>query len=67
VLVGEELLQDEQHRARALFVDQGQGRLPALRTFAGEPSLDNPPRQGEHTQEVLREAGLDDDEIAALS
>jgi len=67
VLLADDLLADEQHRARSLFVEQGAGRLPALRTFAGEPCLENPPRQGEHTREILSEAGFDDDEIAALS
>ncbi|NOY91825.1 MAG: CoA transferase [Deltaproteobacteria bacterium] len=66
VLEGAELLEDAQHRARGLFVDQGSGRLPALRTFAGEPSLESPPTQGEHTREILLEAGFEPEELEAL-
>ena len=67
VLMGDELLHDPQHQARALFVDRGQGELPALRTFAGDPDLGNGPKQGEHTEEILREAGFSAEELDALT
>lgn len=40
---------------------------PPFETSSGRPSLgDRPPRQGEHTREVLAELGYDDDQIERM-
>ena len=66
-----ELPEHPLHRAREVFftIDGGAGVGPVqqVRTPIGTPrSPRPPPRQGEHTREVLAEAGLSDAEIAAL-
>jgi crotonobetainyl-CoA:carnitine CoA-transferase CaiB-like acyl-CoA transferase len=60
------------HQAREVFftVDGGPGVGPLrqVRTPLGAPAAPRPPpRLGEHTREVLAEAGLADAEIAALT
>jgi alpha-methylacyl-CoA racemase len=60
------------HRAREVFftIDGGPGVGPVqqVRTPLGTPSAPRPPpRQGEHTRDVLGEYGFSDAEIAALS
>ena len=60
------------HRAREVFftVDGGPGVGPVqqARTPLGTPSAPRPPpRQGEHTRDVLAEYGFSDAEIAALT
>jgi crotonobetainyl-CoA:carnitine CoA-transferase CaiB-like acyl-CoA transferase len=42
------------------------GPGPALRVSGAEPALRPAPGLGEHTEEVLREAGLTEEELAAL-
>lgn len=80
VLTPEEVVHHPLHRARGMFrgVDQpGHGRVEVLMTPSpfsradwpeeGEaPDLTPAPSLGEHTAEVLGEAGFTDDEIAAL-
>jgi crotonobetainyl-CoA:carnitine CoA-transferase CaiB-like acyl-CoA transferase len=68
------LLDDEHLRARGFWVTTPEGSPEAL-PYCGAPwRIDGggwslrrtAPRPGEHTDEVLREAGLDDQRIAAL-
>jgi alpha-methylacyl-CoA racemase len=70
VLEPRELRDDEQLRARRVFfeIDSPWGRLSQLRTPVTplDASHSPPPRKGEHTDAILREAGLDDAAIAAL-
>jgi alpha-methylacyl-CoA racemase len=70
VLEPEELQGDEQLTARGAFfeIDSPWGRLQQLRTPLTEPNGNHtpPPRQGEHTDAILREAGLDEATIAAM-
>jgi alpha-methylacyl-CoA racemase len=70
VLEPGELRHDEQHRAREMFfeMDSPWGRIEQLRTPLGERGASHapPPKQGEHTDVILREAGLDDAAIAAM-
>ena len=70
VLAPREVPGDAQARARGLFfeVDSPWGRLAQLRTPLAprDATPAPPPRAGEHTDEILREAGLDDAAIAAL-
>jgi alpha-methylacyl-CoA racemase len=65
-----ELPAHPQHVARQLFYvidDPKRGPLPQTRTPFGRPDGHTPPpAAGEHTVAVLREAGLTDEEIAAL-
>jgi crotonobetainyl-CoA:carnitine CoA-transferase CaiB-like acyl-CoA transferase len=70
ILTPEEIATHPQHRARGMIVDvplRDGGTLPQIKTpIASELAKGFAPRQGEHTAEVLREAGLSDAEIAAL-
>lgn len=66
VLGPDELPRDPQHAARGLFADRPGHELPALRTFAGEPSLAAGPKQGEHSRAILTEAGFEPAEVDAL-
>jgi crotonobetainyl-CoA:carnitine CoA-transferase CaiB-like acyl-CoA transferase len=69
VLTPVEAMADAHAQARGLFFRMAspwgeidQMRLPFSPAAPGLP----PPRQGEHTDEILREAGLDDARIASL-
>ncbi|MBF5041268.1 CoA transferase [Aggregicoccus sp. 17bor-14] len=72
VLEGDEVLQDAQLRARGLFVeaeDPQRGKqvthlLTPLRL--GETPLRPPPGLGQHSREILREAGVSDERLRAL-
>ncbi len=70
VLTPAEITSDDHLRARALFfsLDTPRGPVPQLRTpvTPHDEAFSAPPRSGEHTREVLREAGFDDDAIDAL-
>jgi crotonobetainyl-CoA:carnitine CoA-transferase CaiB-like acyl-CoA transferase len=72
ILELEEVPQHALHRERGVFfeIDGGPevGRIQQLRTPVGTPShATPPPRLGEHTHDVLRDYGLSDAEITALS
>jgi crotonobetainyl-CoA:carnitine CoA-transferase CaiB-like acyl-CoA transferase len=63
VLEPEELRDHPQHRTRGAFLPEGNLRTqPVL----SEPARRRAPRLGEHSDEVLRENGISDAEIAAL-
>lgn len=70
VLEMEELDGHPQHRARGMFYDIDdpvRGPVRQLRLPGGtDPSRTPAPRQGEHTDQVLAEAGLSGDAIAEL-
>jgi alpha-methylacyl-CoA racemase len=70
VLEPEELERDEHLRARGLFfdLDSPWGKLRQVRTPLAPRDCAHtaPPRRGEHTAIILREAGLDDGAIAAM-
>jgi alpha-methylacyl-CoA racemase len=70
VLEPAELQADEQLEARGLFfeMDSPWGRISQLRTplAAKDAAPAPPPRLGQHTDVMLREAGLDDAAIAAM-
>jgi crotonobetainyl-CoA:carnitine CoA-transferase CaiB-like acyl-CoA transferase len=70
VLELEELADHPQHRHRGVFYelhDPTRGPVSQLRLpVDGRPASTPAPRQGEHTEQVLAEAGLSPDEIAAL-
>ena len=71
VLEPSELPQDPQHLARHVFTTAtfaGGATLPIPRTPIAAASADVAcaPRQGAHTREVLLEAGLSEEELAAL-
>jgi crotonobetainyl-CoA:carnitine CoA-transferase CaiB-like acyl-CoA transferase len=70
VLSPGEALSDPHLRARGMFFRLASpwGELTQMRTplTPKDRAHAPPPRQGEHTEAILREAGLDDTEIAAL-
>jgi alpha-methylacyl-CoA racemase len=70
VLEPDELRSDEQLRARGAFfeIDSPWGPIKQLKTPLTAPGAAHtpPPRQGEHTDAILREAGIDDATIAAM-
>jgi alpha-methylacyl-CoA racemase len=70
VLEPHELRDDEQLRARGAFfeIDSPWGRIEQLKTPLTEPGAAHtaPPRQGEHTDVILHEAGIDAATIAAM-
>ncbi len=70
VLEPDELRADEQLRARGAFfeIDSPWGPIEQLRTPLTPPGAAHapPPRQGEHTDAILREGGIDDATIAAM-
>jgi alpha-methylacyl-CoA racemase len=70
VLEPSEIQADEQLRARRMFfeMDSPWGRLQQLRTPLADRGVtpSPPPRLGEHTDVILREAGLDDAAIAKM-
>jgi crotonobetainyl-CoA:carnitine CoA-transferase CaiB-like acyl-CoA transferase len=70
VLLPGEIASDPHHRARRAIVDvtlRDGTVLPQIRTPIASEIAEGPaPKQGEHTRDVLREAGLGDEEIAAL-
>ncbi|HJZ84624.1 MAG TPA: CaiB/BaiF CoA-transferase family protein [Polyangia bacterium] len=65
VLETDELLGHPLHQARRMFFEIA--GLPQMRTPLGAPEARRPPpTQGQHTDEVLREAGFSEADIAAL-
>lgn len=71
VLTPEEATQDPHLRARGVFFEiehEGQ-KLPQMRLplTPRDKVHTAPPKQGEHTRDVLREAGLTEEEIAAAT
>jgi crotonobetainyl-CoA:carnitine CoA-transferase CaiB-like acyl-CoA transferase len=66
----DELRNDAHLRARGVFfeMDSPWGKLTQMRTplTPTDARFAPPPRQGEHTDTILREAGIDDATIAAL-
>ena len=68
-----EVIADPQAAAAGAFVEVQTAEGKAVRAIAGPVGVDAAPRAlgpvprlGAHTEETLREAGLDDAEIAAL-
>lgn len=69
VLEPGELASDPHLVARSAFFEMKGtpwGNIPQFRLPALEPASAPPPKQGEHTDAILREAGFDDARIAAL-
>jgi crotonobetainyl-CoA:carnitine CoA-transferase CaiB-like acyl-CoA transferase len=66
VLELDEALADEHVRARGMVADGLLGTPVKLSRTPGDPRRGPPPGLGEHTGEVLAEAGFDAGEIAAL-
>ena len=72
ILELEEVPQHPLHRERGVFFDidggPGVGRVQQMRTPLGTPQhASPPPKLGEHTHDVLRDYGLSDAEITALT
>jgi crotonobetainyl-CoA:carnitine CoA-transferase CaiB-like acyl-CoA transferase len=71
-LAADELMQDAHIRARGLFfeLESPWGTIPQFRLpltpKPSETTFRAPPKQGEHTAEILRECGESDASIAAL-
>ncbi len=57
---GDELLRDEQLRARGLFVEEGGRTWLKTPLSVGDVPPSRPPALGEHTEPLLREAGCDE-------
>ena len=70
VLEPHELQGDEHLRARGVFfeIDSPWGRIKQLRTPVTPHAMNHvpPPKKGEHTDAILREAGIDQATIDAL-
>ncbi|MBX3208637.1 MAG: CoA transferase [Labilithrix sp.] len=70
VLTPEEARNDPHLAARKVFFELASpwGNIPQMRTPLTSPDRVHapPPRQGEHTDAILRDAGFSDDEIAKL-
>ncbi len=71
VLEANELMQDAHIRARGLFFEMPSpwGNIPQMRlpvTPADVSQMRPPPRQGEHTDEILRECGETEETMKAL-
>lgn len=68
VLAPGELAADPQLSARGVVFEAETpwGKVPQLRLPGMEPAIAPPPRRGEHTDEILREAGFDDARLDAL-
>jgi crotonobetainyl-CoA:carnitine CoA-transferase CaiB-like acyl-CoA transferase len=69
VLDPDEVVRHPLHQARKLFYELGQerGSISQMRTPLGEPAAHRkPPVQGQQTVEILEEAGLSAEDIAAL-
>jgi crotonobetainyl-CoA:carnitine CoA-transferase CaiB-like acyl-CoA transferase len=68
VLEPEELTSDPHLVARKAFFEMSSpwGTIPQFRLPALDPAAAPPPKQGEHTDAILREAGFDDARVAQL-
>jgi crotonobetainyl-CoA:carnitine CoA-transferase CaiB-like acyl-CoA transferase len=69
ILTPDETFEDPQHVARGVWVErptQDGGKVRMARTPVAPAAEGVAPRQGEHTDAILREHGFSDDEIAAL-
>lgn len=66
VLEPGEVVTDELHVERKMFVRDPEGRLQPRTPIATLDAAGPAPRQGEHTDAVLRDAGFSDTEIATL-
>lgn len=72
VLEPHEVVDHPLHRAREVFFEidggDGVGPIQQVRTPIGMPSQPSPPpRLGQHSRDVLRDYGLSDEQIAALT
>ncbi|MFY1825145.1 CaiB/BaiF CoA transferase family protein [Myxococcus fulvus] len=71
VAEGDDVLKDAQLRARGLFVEAEDSRLGKVTHLLtplrmGPTPLREPPAQGQHSREVLAEAGFTEEEMARL-